>query len=68
MLGLIKGSTVPLKVDANDPAHEGLLEALRLQGVPTLAVITPEGRIVANQSGDLDATQSLSWARPVLGE
>jgi thiol:disulfide interchange protein DsbD len=68
VVGLLNGRCVPLKVDANDPAHVALVEALRLQGVPTLAVITADGRIVANQSGYLDAPQFLSWLRPILGE
>ena len=68
VVGLINRRSIPLKVDANDPAHESLIKALRLQGVPTMAVIMPDGRIVANQSGYLDAPQFLSWVRPVLGE
>lgn len=68
VVNLMNGQTVPLKVDANDPSHQALVEALRLQGVPTLAVITPDGRIIANQAGYLDASQFVAWIRPVLGE
>lgn len=68
VVGVLNGQSVPLKIDANDPAHEALVAALGLQGVPTLAVIMPDGRIVANQSGYLDAPEFLSWLRPVVGE
>lgn len=64
---LLNSRTVPLKIDANDPAHESLVEALGLQSVPTLATITPDGRIVANQAGYLDARKFLAWIRPVVG-
>jgi thiol:disulfide interchange protein DsbD len=64
---LLNGQTVPLKIDANDPAHESLVLALGLQSVPTLAAITADGRIVANQAGYLDARQFLAWVRPVVG-
>ncbi|WP_152050272.1 thioredoxin family protein [Tautonia marina] len=64
---MLNGQTVPLKIDANDPAHESLVEALGLQAVPTLAAITADGRIVANQTGYLDAREFLSWIRPVVG-
>lgn len=67
VVDLINGQTVPLKIDANDPAHEALVRALGLTSVPTLAAITPEGQIVANQSGYLDARQFLAWVRPVVG-
>ncbi|CAN5857955.1 hypothetical protein BH23PLA1_BH23PLA1_03200 [soil metagenome] len=63
----LNGQTIPLKIDMNDPAYSAVVEALGVQGVPTLAVIAPDGRIVANRSGYLDAPQFLAWLRPVVG-
>ena len=68
VVGVLNARAVPLKIDANDPAHEALVDALRLQGVPTLAIISPQGQILANQAGYLDAGQFLGWLGPIVGQ
>lgn len=50
---LLNGATVPLKIDASDPAQESLVEALGVQAVPAIAVVAPSGRIVLSRSGFL---------------
>ncbi len=56
-------STVPLKVEADD---RGLPDSLRVEALPTVAVIAPDGRILANRSGYLDAPSFLGLLRSVI--
>jgi thioredoxin-related protein len=61
-------STIPLRLDADDPAQAALVKAMRVEGVPTIAAVTPRGRVVANRSGYLDAAQFLRLLKEIRDE
>jgi len=52
-------TAVPFRLNADDPANSELIESLRVEGLPTIAGIAPDGRAVATQSGYLEAPQFL---------
>ncbi|GAC1468980.1 MAG: hypothetical protein NVSMB9_12240 [Isosphaeraceae bacterium] len=64
----LNGSTVPLKINAEDSDHAALLAALRVEALPTIAVIAPDGRVLANRSGYLDAPSFLGLLRSVIAD
>jgi len=61
----LNASAIPLRLSADDPAHAELLDALRVEGLPTIAGVAPDGRVVANQAGFLDAKEFLGVLRDV---
>lgn len=48
-------TTVPVTLDADDPAQSALVESLRVEGLPTVAAVAPDGRDVANRAGYVEA-------------
>ena len=56
-------STVPLKIDVDDPAYAALVEALRVEGLPTIAALGSDGRALSNHAGYLDAAQFVRLVR-----
>ncbi len=59
----INTHTVPVRIDASDPAHERLVAALGVQGFPTLVLLGADGQVLDRRSGYLDARQFGSWLR-----
>ena len=59
----LNGETIPLKIDADDPANSELLAALRVEGVPTLAIVRPDGRVQQTHASYLDPPGFLGWLR-----
>jgi thioredoxin-related protein len=61
-------SMVPLKIDVDDPAYAPLVEALRVEGLPTIAALGSDGRVLASHAGYLDDVQFLRLLRRVVDE
>ena len=55
-----------MKIDIDDPAHTALVEALRVEGLPTIAAIGPGGRLIASHPGYLDDAQFLRMIRQAV--
>jgi protein disulfide-isomerase len=62
----LNGDTIPLKIDADNPANSELLAALRVEGVPTSAIVRPNGRVQQTHAGYLDPSGSLDWLRKAV--
>ncbi len=63
VIRLLNDSTVPLKIDADDPAHAAVIEALRVEGVPTIATLGLDGRVRSSHAGYLDPTGFMRLVR-----
>lgn len=66
VIRLLNGSTIPLKIDADDPMHAALIEALRVEGLPTIATLVSDGRALSNHAGYLDAAQFVRLVRRAI--
>ena len=55
--------TIPLKDEADG---RGLPDSLRVEALPTVAVIAPDGRILANRFDYLDAPSFLGLLRSFI--
>jgi protein disulfide-isomerase len=62
----LNGDTIPLRIDADNPANSELLAALRVEGVPTSAIVRPNGRVQQTHAGYLDPSGFLSWLREAV--
>lgn len=59
-------TTVPMKLDAGDPTHNAIVEALRVEALPTIVAIGPGGRILARHTGYLDDARFLHMVRQAV--
>jgi thiol:disulfide interchange protein len=64
----LNGDTIPLKIDADNPANSELLAALRVEGVPTSAIVRPNGRVQQTHAGYLDPPGFLGWLREAVSD
>jgi tetratricopeptide (TPR) repeat protein len=55
IIRLLNERCIPLKLDANNPAHATLVLALRVQSYPTLIFAGPDGAILSYREGFLEA-------------
>jgi protein disulfide-isomerase len=62
----LNGDTIPLKIDADNPANSELLAALRVDGVPTSAIVRANGRVQQTHAGDLDPSGFVGWLRQAV--
>ena len=51
----LNGRTIQVQLDADDPDQATVLEALRIKGLPTIAVVAADGRVVSTHAGYLEA-------------
>jgi protein disulfide-isomerase len=61
----LKGFAVPFRLDADDPTQAGLVVALGVAGLPTIAFVNPAGRLIAKQSGYLAPEKLIRFVRDV---
>ncbi len=59
----LNARTIPIKVDADDPANARLVAAIKIEGLPTSAIVRPNGRISQTRAGYLDPSEFLGWLR-----
>ncbi len=59
VLRALNETVIPFKLSVDDPANTALIEALGVEGLPAIYVVSPQGRLVANQTGYLDSPQFL---------
>jgi thioredoxin-related protein len=62
-VGAINALTIPVRIDASDPNNERLVAELRVEGVPLVALLDRDGRLIGQSSGYLDPRRFAAWLR-----
>lgn len=65
VIAAVTAGFVPVKVDLTNPgkAERKVADKYNVQAIPTLIVLTADGRVVKTQVGGLDRGQMLSWLK-----
>ncbi len=59
----LNARTIPIRVDADSSSNAALLRALSVEGLPTSAIVRPDGRVEQTRAGYLDSSDLLGWLR-----